>query len=472
MFNLDSALGIEVIGDNLFFAVVRKKYQSYSVQGSLIIKNYSDLPETELYGRIQHFINQNSFNRENVILGVPRSQVIVRYITLPQEVEENLDQVAKIQFRKYEPNEEISSHLDYQIVERNEKTGRITLRVSMVGREYMDNYLALFKRWNLYPYAVRISSTGLVYSLAVHRDGLLRKDPVLIFRISDEIVEALMLLENLEFYSEVFYREAEDEITADWLMTETTSLISRITKKIKQIDKVYVTGKVPEGIFEELSRRLGQVVHLANGIDSSEWNIKKEEKEELLVAAGLGLSGLEKSGRKRLNLIPPAQRLIGGTPSLAATAALVFLLIVTGLGWITQGYFQEKRLLAQMDDQIRVMNREVDEVFRIRDEVERKKAELDLLKSLMSDRQIPLMLLKELSERIPEDTYFRTFKISGNEVEIQGSGARASGLVPIIADSPYLDAVKINWIRADSRDAGRERFSFSANIEGIEEGAE
>jgi len=472
MFNIDSALGVEIVDDKLFFTVVKKRYQGYSVQGSMILKNYADMPETELYGRVQQFISQHSFNRDNVILGIPRDHVILRYITLPQEVEENLDQVAQLQFRKYEPNEEVESYLDYDVVDRNEATGRIKLRVSMVGRALIDYYLNLLNSWHLYPYSVRISSTGLMYAFAVHRDGFPEKAPVLIYRISGDRAEAIMVLDGQEFYSEGFYLKPGQEVTPDWLMTETTSFVSRIGRKVNRLSKVYMTGEVSQELFTEMASRLGDVAYLSDGIDTGELNLKKPGLEEKITSVGMALSGLEKSGRKSLNLIPPAKRLIGGTPSLAATAVLVFLLLAVGIGWATQGYFQDKLLLEQIEQQIQVMQIEVDEVFMLRGEVQVKQEEVGLLKSLMSNRQATLLILKDLSERVPEDSYFRTFKISGNDVEIQGNGSRASSLVPILAESPYLDAVKINWIRADSRDAGKERFSFSATVEGTEGDAE
>jgi Tfp pilus assembly protein PilN len=468
MFNLDSALGIEIVDDKLFFTIVKKRYQGYYVQGRMVLKNYSDMPAPELYGRVQHFISQHSFNRDNVILGIPRDEVILRYITLPQEVEENLDQVAQLQFRKYEPNEDVASYLDYSVVDRNEMTGRIKLRVSMVARSLVDRYLNLLNSWHLYPYSVRVSSTGLMSTLAVHRDGFPEKDPVLIYRIAEGKAEAIMVVNGQEFYSEVFYMKPGQDITADWLMMETTSLVSRLSVKVKRLNKVYMTGNVSQELFSELASRLGDVAYLCDGIDTAELNLKKPALEEKITSVGMALSGLEKSGRKRLNLIPPSKRLIGGTPSLVATALLVILLMAVGIGWATQGYFQEKKLLDQIENQIQVMQTEVDEVFRLRGEVQVKQEEVELLRSLMSKRQATLLILKDLSERVPEDSYFRTFKISGNDVEIQGSGSRASSLVPILADSPYLDAVKTNWIRADSRDAGKERFSFSATIEGTE----
>ena len=97
MFNLDSALGIEILNDSLIFTVLKKRYQGYSVQGSMVLKNYADMPEPELYGRVQHFISQHPVNRDNVILGIPRDYVILRHITLPKEGEENLDQVVLLQ---------------------------------------------------------------------------------------------------------------------------------------------------------------------------------------------------------------------------------------------------------------------------------------------------------------------------------------------------------------------------------------
>ena len=205
---------------------------------------------------------------------------------------------------------------------------------------------------------------------------------------------------------------------------------------------------------------------MTSGINPSALNLKNADVEDRLTSVGLALSGLEKSGRKRMNLIPPTRRLVGGTPSLAVTAVLAFLLIIVGMGWITKSYFQEKILLDNIQDQIQMMRQDVDGVFQLREQLQVKQEEVELLRELMSNRQATLLILKDLSERVPEDSYFRTLKISGDDVEIQGTGTRASSLVPILSDSPYLDAVKTNWIRADSRDAGKERFSFSATIEG------
>ena len=432
----------------------------------MVLNHYADMPESELYGRVQHFVNMHSFNRDNVILGIPREHIILRYITLPREVEENLDQVAQLQFRKYEPNEEVESCLDYSVVERIETTGRIKLRVSMISKERIDTYINLLASWDLYPYSVRLSATGMVYALAVHRDGFPGKDPALIFKFDEKMVEATLVMEGQEFVSETFHLKPGQVPDADWLMIETTSLISRMNFRVNRLSRVYLAGELPEGLFAELESRLGDVVSFAEGLNPLTINMKPADLHERISAVGLALSGLEKSGRKRMNLIPPGRRLVGGTPSLAVTGVLAFLMLVVGIGWVTQGYFQERILLNEIGNQIQQLRQDVDGVFQLREELEVKQAEVEMLRGMMSNRQSTLLILKDLSERVPEDSYFRTFQISGDSVDIQGTGSRAAGLVPIIADSPYLEAVKTNWIRADSRDAGKERFSFTAQIEG------
>ena len=257
MFNLDSALGIEIVNDTLFFAIVKKSTQGYSVQGSMVLKHYSDMPESELYGRVQHFVNMHSFNRDNVILGIPREQVILRYMTLPKEVEENLDQVAQLQFRKYEPNDEAESCLGYSVVERNETTGRIKLRVSMVGEDLIDHYINLLNSWNLYPYSIRVSSTGMVYAFAVHGDGFPEKDPALIFRFSENMVEAILMLEGQDYIAEVFHLKAGQEPAYDWLMIETTSFLSRINIKVDRISGYIWLDGFLRSCFLKLNRGSG-----------------------------------------------------------------------------------------------------------------------------------------------------------------------------------------------------------------------
>ena len=72
MFSLDSALGVEIRGNSLILATIRKGVQDYTLRHSTVIENYRELPPLELRNSVKRFLNANGFNRENVIVGLPR----------------------------------------------------------------------------------------------------------------------------------------------------------------------------------------------------------------------------------------------------------------------------------------------------------------------------------------------------------------------------------------------------------------
>jgi general secretion pathway protein L len=82
----------------------------------------------------------------------------------------------------------------------------------------------------------------------------------------------------------------------------------------------------------------------------------------------------------------------------------------------------------------------------------------------MEGRQDVLLVLRDLTERIPDDTYLQNFQLQGNDVTMQGYSERASSLVPLLLESPHLASLKTNWITKDPRNQGRERFNFSAKV--------
>ncbi|MGW8181429.1 MAG: hypothetical protein ACWGQW_22090, partial [bacterium] len=134
MFNLDSALGITFQGEDLILASVRKGFREYSLTKHLIVEGYQALNTAELNDQIRSFVKSLGLNRENIVLGFPRDQVIVRQVEFPVEVEENLEQVIHSQVDRFEPSEDESSYYDYLVVQRDEENARIWIQIAMVRK--------------------------------------------------------------------------------------------------------------------------------------------------------------------------------------------------------------------------------------------------------------------------------------------------------------------------------------------------
>lgn len=462
MFNLDSALGIEVQSDRLVMASVEKGLQGFQLKSYLIIDRYRELPRPELLARVQQFRGGNGFNTENIIVGVPRDWVVIREIDLPIEVEENLDGVVRAQVEKLEPLEEAKSTYDYQVLTRDEELKRIVLQVVMIRRDVIDELLDLFRELELYPAFVSFASAGLQAILAAHEDGLPKAAGVLVLRFQPGQIEMLASSADRQICSEVI-ETGEAEPSAETLLGEVAEGLNPHAEQFSAFKKLYLVGDLSEALLGEIRSRLSDAELLLSRLSVKHKGVDRATLGMLVPAIGLGIRGLLRKG-PRYNLIPEERRIVNTRASLIPTAVLGVVLIIVLAALATRGYFQQSALAAQVDSEIQSLQGEVSQVFELRDEVAAKRQEVEKLQSLLQDRQKTLAVVKDLTERIPNDAYLTSLQIQNGQLTMQGYAEQASSLLPLIAQSPFLESVKTNWITKDPRRANKERFNFEAKV--------
>jgi Tfp pilus assembly protein PilN len=464
MFNLDSALGASIDGGRLSMASVKKGIQDYALKNHLSIERFRDIPQTELYHRVQRFVKANGFNRENVILGLPREEVVIREVEFPLDVEENLEEVLRMQVDKFEPSEAETSYYDYSIIERDELGKRIIVQIAMVRKALLDDYLALFEEMDLYPAAIRVGSVGLQNLLQVHSDGFPKKEGVLLLKINHAGAEILVVTPERRLYSE-YTRLPEGNVSADRLLEEVNSFVHHADIRIEGFSKLYLAGELAGDLLQAFRERVPETELLRKRLRLGDKAVgNRDSWEQIATAVGLAVSGIVRAKTDRMNLIPPEKRVVGERPSLVPTYFLCFLMILVLGGWGTLGFFQQRVLLDQIDVQIQSLEKGVNEAFELRDYVVDQRAELEELQEMMGDRQRTLSVLADLTERIPDDTFLQNLQIRGDELTMQGYSDQASTLVPILLESPYLESVKTNWITQDRKMQGKERFNFTATV--------
>lgn len=462
MLNLDSSLGIEIQEKDLICAAVRKGLNEYSLKNSLIIEDWAELPPLELRSRIQDFVKSNGFNRENVTMGLSRNSVIVRQLSLPLEVDENLEEVVRLQVDKYEPSEDESSYYDFQVLERNEERKELVLQIVMVRQAVLDRYLQLFREMNLYPAAVRYSSLGWQSLFLAHRAGLSKKSANVLVYFRDQEVELIFLEGNDRVYSETVSL-SKDNIDANWLLEELKAFFSRLDSAADEFSRLYLAGEIPPGLFEECKERLGECeLFRTNLLLKSKDTI--ESNDRVAVAAGLAISGIARLEPAHLNLIPAEKRLVQGRASLVPTYVMAALLLVLFGSLMARPYFQKQNTVEQINTEISRLGEEVDQALSLREQVQQTEEELEELRQIMNGRQRVLLVVKDLTERIPDNTFLQQLQIQGDQVTMQGYSDSASSLLPGLMQSPYLSNVTANWITQDQRMGGKDRFNFTATI--------
>ena len=116
MIYLKSIVGIEIRKNDLIITCLRSNFSAGVFTSFRKVSDYRDRDREEVRRELDSFFRQEQVNRENIVLGVPGDDVILRYLDFPKEVRDNLNQVVFYQVQSLEPSEEERFYFDYSPV--------------------------------------------------------------------------------------------------------------------------------------------------------------------------------------------------------------------------------------------------------------------------------------------------------------------------------------------------------------------
>jgi type IV pilus assembly protein PilN len=155
---------------------------------------------------------------------------------------------------------------------------------------------------------------------------------------------------------------------------------------------------------------------------------------------------------------------------LAGLAAIVGLLVAAGV-WVflDQQVTQQQANVAYMKSEIDKLDKQIEEIRKIREETASLLAKKQVVEGLQSNRSEPVQLLDQLLRQLPEGVYLKAIKQIGAKVNILGyaqSNARVSTLMRNLGASPYLEnpeLVEIKAVPAPDKSGNRVN-EFNMNI--------
>ena len=177
----------------------------------------------------------------------------------------------------------------------------------------------------------------------------------------------------------------------------------------------------------------------------------------------------------RVNLLPHReekrkrrQQQFGVLAGIAAVAGL----LVAAAVWVflDQQENQQKANVAYMKSEIDKLDKQIEEIRKIREETASLLAKKQVVEGLQSNRSEPVQLLDQLLRQLPEGVYLKAIKQTGAKVNIAGyaqSNARVSTLMRNLGASPYLENPELVEIKAvpNPDKAGTNRVNeFNMNI--------
>jgi type IV pilus assembly protein PilN len=156
---------------------------------------------------------------------------------------------------------------------------------------------------------------------------------------------------------------------------------------------------------------------------------------------------------------------------ILAGISVVIGLAVVGVVWLylDQQVTTQQQNVAYMKQEIDKLEKQIEEIRKIREETAALLAKKQVVESLQSNRSEPVQLLDQLLRQLPEGVYLKGIKQVGPKVNVMGyaqSNARVSTLMRNLGASPYLENPELIEIKAvDAPDKSGNRVNeFSMNI--------
>jgi type IV pilus assembly protein PilN len=176
----------------------------------------------------------------------------------------------------------------------------------------------------------------------------------------------------------------------------------------------------------------------------------------------------------RVNLLPhreEARKRRQQQFGVLAGISLVIALLVAGAVWLflDQQVTQQQANVAYMKNEIAKLDKQIEEIRKIREETASLLAKKQVVEALQSNRSEPVQLLDQLLRQLPEGVYLKAIKQVGPKVNIAGyaqSNARVSTLMRNLGASPYLEnpeLVEIKAVPAPDKSGNRIN-EFNMNI--------
>ena len=156
---------------------------------------------------------------------------------------------------------------------------------------------------------------------------------------------------------------------------------------------------------------------------------------------------------------------------LAGIAAVLGLAVAGGVYlFLETQVSQQQANVNYMKGEIAKLDKEIEEIRKLRDEINALLARKQIIEALQTDRARAVELLDQLVRQTPDGVYIKTVKQDGLKVNISGyaqSNARVSTLMRNLQSSPIVDITPTSpqLVEIKAADVNKRRLSeFNMNF--------
>jgi len=438
---LQESLGIALHNNSLYLTHLKKSWGGVKCVGFRMIAlsaSSGHAQESAVADRIEEFLISQKIKTREVYVTASKDDVLYKRITLPRAVLDNLQKVLEYEFDNFFPFTQDQVLFDYTVLEsKPDDETQVELLITAIHRDRYERCQDLMQMAGLTPLCVEPPISARISLFQWLQSQELLPTPLLVLDAQTKGMEVdLYVDERWEWKNIMAGPSLEQELKQQLFQME---------GQVRQMDKKEWAGaELPlmclneKVITGEFLREMEEYFPLLDSGSVFTTLGLKIGSIGLLYSFGAALQGFERHGL-RFNYIPRAERKKLKRGSLYFFVSLMAVLALIGICWILTPYVQAKIEHKELERAISGLALQVKTVQEKRNRINELKKRMEPL--ARRQKGDLLLVIKELSQIIPKDSWITQFEMSEDLIQIRGNSENANALIPILEKSPMLREV-------------------------------
>jgi len=423
-----------------------------------LVKNSTIVQQLETIGEyLNGFLQSKGLEDAQINLSFPAELSIVRQLTFPSSVREDLFSTIKYSLEKFIPIRTEDLHFDFSVISEDKDKKTISV------------LLGAAKKTDLKPFIDLAASAG-ISCVQIHAAAIANficNDPELTVKTYPELYVFYADENTLDI---IFFKNGQYDYSRQIQVNGTgNDLPALVENEIQNNAKT-----------QNLSSPVRSIVFCGTGITTAVYehfekdpqvSLKKHgfgkyalPSENFIPAVGLAMNGLVEKMGFQLNLLPAAKRKKVSRTATYFMYALISIAVVLGGLWGAGHFIQQGMIQKNVNSQLAGLEKELTEINHKKSEINRLVKEIEAMNRLKKEQVEINQVLKELSRIVPSTSWVNSFSFKMDKgIRIGGESDSAADLIPLLeAADIFKNAVFLSAITKNSN--GKEVFLIGCDI--------
>ena len=399
--------------------------------------------------QLKRAMSQLKFERAEVIVTIPREQIITRFMKLPASRPDELARMVDLTGKAQLPYPRDQAIAEFQVIEQ--QAGASTIQLVACHRALIDQHVQLLRQIGLEPLSIIPSSWGLFAWYERFGQRPEAKEPAMVINVDADHTDLVLVSQGRLIFS----RSLTQGLTEWQLGTEAIAALSleierslsslRKELPVVEMNSLVLTGLGPlEQWKGALESHFAKPVAVRSAIDARDLStLPAAARGSAAIAVGL----IAAEPRWLLNLLPKEARRAQShrrqVRELIVTGALILLSLGLAVGWLSIRTDRQARLTGQIVKSLR-------ELEAMTQQTEHQEQEIAVVEGVLASRRKVAEMLVELFRATPPDIAIETltFDRSGQKLVVRGNASTTRQVldyVRALQDTSRYERVELGY---------------------------